>query len=107
MGRKATHHNRIANYCRTEPSFTVPFAAWELGLSKQIVLTAVNRLNAENKLVEVEPKKGSYAAVYRWRTKSERQRGLRLVTRSLTTPERELEDREVVYTTQAPAERKR
>jgi len=98
--------DRITQYARTEPSFTAPFAAWELGCSTAIVKSVVTRLANENKLVEIEPAAGPNAAVYRWKTRKERNRpAVKLQAQTMTIPERELEDREVAYVTQAPREK--
>jgi len=97
--------DRITQYARTEPSFTAAFAAWELGCSAGIVASVAAKLEAEGKLVVIEPPAGPHGAVYRWRTKRERNRpAVKLAAQPITTPEREMIDRELAYTTQAPAE---
>lgn len=55
---------RVRDYAVAEPSYTVAFAAWELGIS----VTAINNANAEllakGIVAQIEPRRGPYAAVY-------------------------------------------
>jgi hypothetical protein len=55
---------RLRDYAVDEPSFTVPFAAWELGLSSSLVSLGVAELLKKGIVQEIEPRSGPYAAVY-------------------------------------------
>jgi hypothetical protein len=47
-----------------EPSFTGPYLSWLTGKSVSLVALAVKRMNEERRLDLVEPKQGTFAAVY-------------------------------------------
>jgi hypothetical protein len=55
---------RIRDYAVEEPSFTCPFAAWELGVSQSAVTFAVEELLRMGTVRQIEPARGPYAAVY-------------------------------------------
>jgi hypothetical protein len=57
---------RIRDYAVDEPSFTIPFAAWELGLSPSLVDHAVKDLHRAGIVKQIEPAKGPYAATYQY-----------------------------------------
>jgi hypothetical protein len=57
---------RIRDYAVNEPSFTVPFAAWELGLSPAAVAIAAQPLIERGVVAQIEPRRGPYAAVYQY-----------------------------------------
>lgn len=57
---------RIRDYAIREPSFTKAFAAWELGLSVSAVGPAVDALLNAGIVIEIEPRKGPYGAVYQY-----------------------------------------
>lgn len=100
---------RIRQYAATEPSFTVAFAAWELGLSTSTVGSVVAQLLDASLVREIEPRSGPFAAVYQARTqlpeldsaRHARAATLHVITQG-TSP-RELAGRELAYTTEAPA----
>lgn len=100
MSRTATQ-DRVRNYCRTQPSFTAAFAAWELGVHQTTVNSTINELLAEDKLVQVEERKGPFAAVYRWKLKADRKH-VKLAAQTTTMNAAELEDRTVAYVTAEP-----
>jgi hypothetical protein len=55
---------RVRDYAVEEPSFTAPFAAWELGVSTSVVRAAVEKLLEGGVVIEIEPAQGPYAATY-------------------------------------------
>jgi hypothetical protein len=55
---------RIRDYAVEEPSFTIAFAAWELGLSTSAIGGAVAVLLDKGVIKEIEPRSGPYSAVY-------------------------------------------
>lgn len=105
---------RIEHYALNEPSFTIPFAAWELKLSKSAIELGVHPLIKSGQLVEIEPACGPYAATYtvkpkrnrKGRKPAKRRNGhdeIRLKTTILRTKAEELEDRRVAYVTEGPS----
>jgi hypothetical protein len=55
---------RIRDYAVEEPSFTVPFLIWELGVARGTADIAVRELLRLGIVKEIEPQAGIYAAVY-------------------------------------------
>lgn len=55
---------RLLAVATEEPSFTGPYLAWLTGKSVSLVALAVKRMNEERRLDLVEPKQGTFAAVY-------------------------------------------
>jgi DNA-binding Lrp family transcriptional regulator len=58
---------RIRDYVVNEPSFTVAFAAWELGLSVSAIGAAVAELVDADVVEQIEARNGPYAAVYAYK----------------------------------------
>lgn len=59
--------HRIRDYAVEEPSFTIPFAAWELKVSSNAIQIGVASLLKGGIIHEIEPRQGPYAAVYAYR----------------------------------------
>lgn len=57
----------VRDYVVDEPSYTVPFAAWELGISATAVQIANAELLRLGIVHQIEPRKGPYAATYAYR----------------------------------------
>jgi hypothetical protein len=55
---------RVRDYAVEQPSFTVPFAAWELGCSAEYVRQAIQPLLKHGVIEVVEPREGRFPAVY-------------------------------------------
>jgi DNA-binding Lrp family transcriptional regulator len=55
---------RVRDYACDEPSFTIAFAAWELGLSTSAIAECVARLLEQGTIEEIEARSGPYAAVF-------------------------------------------
>jgi hypothetical protein len=55
---------RVRDYACTEPSFTIAFAAWELGVSRAAVAGCVAALHDQGVVTVIEPRKGPYGATY-------------------------------------------
>jgi len=55
---------RVRDYVVEEPSFTIAFAAWELGLSSAAVGSCVTSLLEGGVIQQIEERNGPYAAVY-------------------------------------------
>jgi hypothetical protein len=88
---------RIRAHLVAEPSFTIPFAAWELGVSGFVISECVERLLAQRAIEQIEAHTGPYAAVYAAVPVDRRSVTLHVVTGG--TSERELDGREVAYVT--------
>ena len=58
---------RVRDYACDEPSFTIAFAAWELGLSVSAIGSCVEQLLKMGTVHEIEARRGPYAAVYAYR----------------------------------------
>lgn len=58
---------RIRNYAVTEPSYTIAFAAWEMGLSPGTVSAANYELLRLGIVHKIERRSGPLAAVYAYR----------------------------------------
>jgi hypothetical protein len=94
---------RMRDYALEEPSFTAAFMAWELGLSAGVAHAGVKRLLAAGLIEQIEPRSGPYAAVYVAVPKRRRPAATLHVVTAGTAP-RELDGREVAYTTEAARE---
>lgn len=92
---------RVRDYACDEPSFTVAFAAWELGLSTSAIGACVEQLLEHNAIERIEARSGPYGAVYAHVPKRRRGARLHVVTGGIS--ERELDDRHVAYVTEATA----
>lgn len=95
---------RIRLYLLSEPSFTVPFAVWELGYSDTAIRHVVKALLRSGGIEEIEPRdrRNNLSAVYQAKRQTKRgEPDLKLVTNG--TSERELDDRELRWTTEGPA----
>jgi hypothetical protein len=55
---------RVRDYACDEPSFTIAFASWELGLSTSAIGACVERLLEQGTVEQIEARSGPYAAVY-------------------------------------------
>ena len=55
---------RVRDYACTEPSFTIAFAAWELGVSRAVVAGCVAQLHDQGVVTVIEPRVGPYGATY-------------------------------------------
>lgn len=97
----AKTRQRIQRYALTEPSFTVPFASWELGLSDTCIRHVVTDMLRAGQIEQIEERDRRYnlSAVYR----AKRRESVTLRVATITTPERELADRELAWTTEEPA----
>jgi hypothetical protein len=62
----AQTYARIRDYAVQEPSFTIAFAAWELGLTAGPVGWSVRQLLTDGLVRQIEPRQGPYAAVYQY-----------------------------------------
>lgn len=62
----ARTYARIRDYVVGEPSFTIAFAAWELGLTVTPIGWAVEQLLSDGLIRQIEPRKGPFAAVYQY-----------------------------------------
>jgi hypothetical protein len=60
----AETERRIRDYAVTQPSFTIPFMAWELGISSSAATIAAQPLIERGVVRQIEPRCGPYAAVY-------------------------------------------
>src|SRR4051812_25583551 len=60
----------VRDYAVEEPSYTVSFAAWDLGVSRAVVDAANAELLRLGIVSQIEPRNGPYAAVYAYRPPS-------------------------------------
>jgi predicted DNA-binding transcriptional regulator len=67
----AQTYARIRDYVVEQPSFTIAFAAWELGITVTPIGWAVEQLLKDGLIRQIEPQKGPYAAVYQYEPPSE------------------------------------
>jgi hypothetical protein len=58
---------RIRDYAVEEPSYTVAFMAWELGMSPTAIASANKELLRLGIVHQIEERKGPYAAVFAYR----------------------------------------
>jgi hypothetical protein len=88
----------------SEPSFTIPFAAWELDLSDTCVRHVVADMLRAGLVEQIEERDRRYnlSAVYCARRRGE----TRLHVITAGTSKRELDGRELAYTTEAARERR-
>lgn len=93
----------IRTYLLNEPSFTVPFAAWDLGFSDTAIRHVVQALLRSGDIEEIEPRdrRHNLSAVYQAKRTKRGAADLKVVTGG--TSERELRDRKLRYTTEGPA----
>jgi hypothetical protein len=96
----AKTRQRIQRYALTEPSFTIPFAAWELDLSDTCVRHVVMDMLRAGQIEQIEERERRYNLSAVYRAKRREPTTLRVVTGG--TSERELRDRELRWTTEAP-----
>lgn len=57
-------YGRILEHATSEPSFTAPFLAWDMGIPVHQAHIAVSRMVRERRVDVVEERNGFYAAVY-------------------------------------------
>jgi hypothetical protein len=97
----AKTRQRIQHYALTEPSFTIPFAAWELDLSDTCVRHVVMDMLRAGRIEQIEERDRRYnlSAVYQ----AKRRESTTLRVATITTPRRELTDRKLAWTTEEPA----
>jgi hypothetical protein len=55
---------KVRDYMVSEPSFTVPFASWELGVSRPAIRLVLIEALKKGWVEEIEPAATPYAAVY-------------------------------------------
>lgn len=98
---------RIRDYAVNEPSFTIPFMAWELKISSSAATLGVAELLRKEIVQEIEPQAGPYAATYAYVKPTRKRRpraGAQLHVLSTTHPTpAELQDRELAYVTEGAA----
>jgi hypothetical protein len=96
----AKTRQRIQRYALTEPSFTIPFAAWELDLSDTCVRHVVKDMLRAGQIEQIEERERRYnlSAVYQ----AKRPESVTLRVATITTPARELTDRALAWTTEEP-----
>jgi hypothetical protein len=57
-------YRRILAHATSEPSFTAPFLAWDMGIPAHQARIAVARMVRERRVDRIEERQGFYAAVY-------------------------------------------